>query len=1102
MNFKFTIEHTFIKDVFLKSIMRIFVFLCCAITFAFGPSEGFSQNADITISANETLTVKQVFRLINKQAKYKFIYRHDLIKKAPKVYLEKGVIKAKTLLDKCLLPINFTYKFTENETVIVKKKSVEVLEKKTDDFQIKITGAILDVSGQPLPGANIIEKGTANGTQSDFDGKFSLDLSSGNATIIVSFIGFTTQEVDVNNQTNLTITLLEDTESLDEIILVGYGAVKKEDQTTSVVSVKAEDFNQGVISSPEQLIQGKAAGVNITQSNGEPGSSIRIRVRGGKSITASNEPLYIVDGVPITNAATVPGGGGIGGNGGLNTDPGNPLAFLNPNDIASINILKDAAAAAIYGSRGANGVVIITTKKGKSGEAKLSYTVSASVGYIRNRFDIYSADELRDLDLEGQGLSPLVDSGANTDWQDELFRTSFSQQHNIAYSGGGNGNSYRASISYSDSEGVLFNSGLERLTGRFNFNQSVLDDRLNISSNLTASKINRGYAPNEQTGNFFGGILNGLFNFSPTQTVRDANGEFSTNGNFANPVKTYEDITDRSVDSRILGNLEAKLKLVKSLTLTGNVGVDYGVGERRTHVARGFGAAPNGFASRSTRTNSSKLLETYLTYDTTFGSEGQNSLQVVGGYSFQQFDSEGFSARANDLTFDNLGFNSFSSNSDPLAPGVGRSSSRLISYFGRAQYNHDSRYIISAVLRADGSSRFGANNKYAYFPAVSAAWRIINEGFMKNQSVFSDLKLKGSFGSIGNQAIQPYQSLPGLGSVGQYDFGGFVSQALFFTTFPEPDLKWETTETFNIGLDWGLLGGKLSGGIEYYNSETRDLLLRVAAPPPSDPSSFITNIGSVKNSGIEGTLNYEVVNNEDFSWDLGFVFATLKNEVLAISNDSFGSDNLSFGNISGEGAPPVAIYRIEAGQPLNSFYGLVYDGIVNGQESYVDLNGDGTVDSDDRTFIGDAQPDFTYSVSSNLSYKNWDLSLFFRGISGIEVFNNTAWAFSGPTRLPNRNAIRGAFEEGETNPARGFSSRFVENASFFRLDNFTLGYTLPDNVLKFTDQVRISLSGQNVFVITNYSGEDPEVVTGGAPGLDYLTYPRPITFTLGLNVNF
>lgn len=966
-----------------------------------------------------------------------------------------------------------------------------------------VTGKVSDADG-PLPGANVLVKGTTNGTQTDFDGNYSLDSVAENATLVFSYIGYKTSEVQVNGRSVVEVVLEEDAQALEEVLVVGYGTVKKEDQTTSVVSVDSEDFNQGVITSPEELIQGKAPGIVITQTNGEPGAGLNVRIRGGKSITASNDPLYIIDGVPIDNSSAVPLPGT--GAAGTNQSTGNPLAFLNPNDIASINVLKDAASAAIYGSRGANGVILITTKRGESGKSRMSLDYSTSVGWVRNRYDIYSADELRNLNVD----AVITDSGSNTDWQDEVYQTAIAQNLNLAFSGGGKGNSYRASLSYANNEGVLQNSGLERMTGRYNINQSLFEGVVDISSNITVSRINRSFAPNEQLGGFLGGVLSGIFNYSPTQPVRNVDGTFSANGTFANPIKLYEDVTDRSVETRVLGNVNANIKLLPNLSGTVSIGADHNTGERRNFLARGSQFRPDGFSSRITSTRQSKLIEAYLTYDKYFGADDQNNLQVVGGYSFQQFDNEGFGASAQDLTLDSFGFNSFASDTDAINPTAFKDRSKLASFYGRAQYNHDSRYIVSAVFRADGSTRFGADNKWAYFPGVSAAWRIINEEFMSNQDIFSDLKLRASYGSIGNQAIEPYQSLATLASVGQVNFGDNVSQAFFFDNFANPDLKWETTTTTNIGIDWGLFGNRLSGTFEYYVSNTDDLLLQIPLPAPADPNVTLANVGSVRNQGFEGSINYIAVDNENFKWDLGFIFATLDNEVTSLDSSDFSRNEIAYGVTSGEGAGVDNIFRIQVGQPVNAYYGAVFNGLVDGVETYEDLNGDAVINADDRRFIGDAQPDFTYSINSNMQYKNWDLRLFFRGVSGIDIYNNTAQTFGLPTRIGSRNVIKGFIEEGEstTSASRRFSTRFLEDGSFFRLDNFTLGYTLPKKVLGFTDSVRFTLSGQNVFVITDYSGQDPEVSAIASSqsiqtqGIDYLTFPRPTTYSLGVSINF
>ncbi len=966
-----------------------------------------------------------------------------------------------------------------------------------------VSGTVYDANG-PLPGASVVVKGTTSGTQTDFDGNYTLDGVANNATLVFSYIGYATQEVAVNGRSTIDITLVEDAQALDEVVIIGYGTVRKEDQTTSVISVGEDEFYQGVINAPEELIQGKAAGVSITPSSGEPGAGLNIRIRGGKSITASNAPLYIIDGVPIDNRSS------LSNEGSFNEDTGNPLAFLNPQDIASINVLKDAAAAAIYGSRGSNGVILITTKRGQSGEAKFSYSHNSSISFVRKGFDTYSADELRNLNIP----IDITDSGGNTDWQDEIYQIGYSQNHNITMSGGGEGNSYFASLNYSDTEGVLPDSYLERISGRFNFSQSVLNDKLTLSTNLTVSRINRGFAPNEQGGGFNGGLLNGTFNYSPTQPVRQEDGSFSVNGNFNNPVQLIEGVTDRGFETRLLGSFEANAELFKNFTGTARLGFDYNQGERS--VLRSDEIPGDAFSSvnRNTLTIQSKVLETFFTYDNFFGANDANNLQIVGGYSFQQFDNSGFGVEAIDLSFPNLGSNTFDTNQPaPERPRVERESSKLVSFYGRAQYSHQSKYILGVTFRADGSTRFGADNKWGYFPAFSAAWNITKEDFMESQNTFTNLKLRASYGTIGNQEIGNFRSLATLEAEDQFNNGNEILQAVFFNNFANPDLKWEETSTFNVGLDWGLLDGRLSGTFEYYISDTDDLLFEIPLPQPADPGLILANVGSVRNQGFEGSINFSAINTSNLKWDVGAVFATLQNEVTGLSSSEFSREFIAYGNVSGEGASGDNIFRIEVGQPLNAFYGRVFDGIVDGQETYADLDGDGDSDIDDRTFIGDSQPDFTYSLTSNLQYKNWDFRLFFRGVSGIDIFNNTHQTFGLPTRVSSRNLIRGFIEEGESTEgaSRQFSSRFLEDGSFFRLDNVSLGYTFKNGFFNAGDTARITLSAQNVFLISSYNGPDPEVNTQVVDedagniqivGVDFLTYPRPTTISLGINVNF
>ncbi len=968
--------------------------------------------------------------------------------------------------------------------------------------QSSVTGTITDDSG-PLPGVTVVVKGTSKSAVSNFDGEYSLEGLNSGDVISYRYLGYVTKEVTYTNQTTIDVVLKEDSQSLDEVVVVGYGSSTKGKSTTSIATISSEEFNSGAISNPEELFQGKAAGVNVIQSSGEPGSGVLVRIRGGKSITASNDPLYIIDGLPIDNTSAIGGASGIEG---LNDNSGNPLAFLNPNDIESINILKDAAAAAIYGSRGSNGVVLITTKKGKKGGMRSSYQYLSSFGKVRNPYDIYSASEIRSLKVDGL---TVTDGKGNTDWQDEIYRLAISQSHNLSFSGGTDNSTYRVSIGYVKNEGVIKGSDLERLSGRVNITKSALNDLLKFSGNVTLSNVNRRYTANEQLGGFQGGVLNGIFNYSPLLDIyNDKEGSgFTQSGTFFNPVQTLDNVDDRGIENRILGSINTTINFSENLKGNINLGFDRNEGQRNIFIKKESNIiTEGGHAGRSFEVKSNKLIEAYLSYNKNFD---KHSIEAVGGYSYQNFISEGFGASARNLLLNSFSFNSFSSNAEsPREPSAFKNESELVSLFGRVAYDYDNKYIASVSFRRDGSSRFGKDNKYALFPGVSAAWNIINEDFMENNSLFDQLKLKASWGKIGNQAIEPYQSLATLSSSGSIKSGDVITQSFFFDNYANPKLKWETTSTINFGVDWSILEGKISGGFEYYKSTTDDLLLTFDLPSPADPNSILANAGSVENSGFEGNINFSIINKKDFTFDLSMNFATLNSKVLEISNDTYQTNFINYARVSGEGASDDNVFRIAKGQPLHSFFGRKFAGLVDGLETYEDINGDGKIDAEDRTFLGDAQPDLTYALTAKIRYKRFDASLFFRGVSGVQIYNNTTQTYGLPSRLGSRNVVKGALGEGESiKSTRQFSDRFIENGSFFRLDNVVLGYNLDiDN--KYISNARITLTGQNIFVITPYSGQDPEVTAVASDnginiqGIDYLTYPRPTTISIGLSFNF
>ena len=977
-----------------------------------------------------------------------------------------------------------------------------------------ITGTVTDAtSGFPLPGVNIVIQGTTTGTSTGIDGTYSITAESGDV-LVYSFVGYLPQEIAVADQRVIDVALQEDVALLEDIVVVGYGVQREEDVTGSIATIDADDARQGLVTSPDQMIQGRVAGVNITQNNGEPGAGFNIRIRGGTSISASNEPLYVIDGVPIDNSPGTPGGVGIDGSA---PQARNPLNMINPNDIKSITILKDASATAIYGSRGANGVVLIETKDGGAEQLAVDYEGYVSASSAANTLDLLSASDFRSFVQEQVAAGVLDQSAADglgsaeTDWQDEVLQTGVSQFHNLAFSGGTASTRYRASVSYLDQEGVVVSSGLERLTGRLNADHEAFNGRLRLALNLTSTYTQDDFLPYQNTGGFEGALFNNVISFNPTLPVRTADDFFEIGEgrvSVRNPVALAEEVQDFGKTTRSLGNLSADLDLIEGLTARVNFGGDRAQGTRRTYLPKSspVGAEFEGRAVQANRERTSYTFQSYLTYNRALSDV--HSLDLLGGYEFNEFLLEEFGTEARGFVTDILGFNALEAGSNFVNTGSQKEKSRLISFFGRANYNYNDRYYLTGVLRYDGSSRFGEDNKWALFPSLSGAWRISDESFLAGNETLTNLRLKAGWGIVGSQEIPNYLSLAQLGADpnNRAVIGGQVITGIAPVNFANPDLKWEETTSINVALDFGLWFNKLSGTFEWYRKETSDLLLEIPVPQPAPVPTRIENVGETKNTGFEFSLDWLALDRSDLSASLGLVFNANDNEVVSLGT----RDQIITGSVSGRGQSGNFSQIILPGEPIGSFYGPVLDRIENGIQIFRDLDGDGTIEptGDDRTIIGNAQPDFTYGFRASANWNNFDFSLFLRGEQGRDVFNNTALVFQTKSAvLQGQNFLKDALDDPDAvSEAAKYSDRWIEDGSFLRLDNVTIGYSL--GLADLTQQVRtayIYLSASNLATITGYSGYDPEVNTNAGLatlGIDYLNYPRPRTFTVGVRLGF
>lgn len=976
--------------------------------------------------------------------------------------------------------------------------------------QRQITGKVTDAdNGESLIGASVIVQGTTAGAITDYDGNYVLRLPEGATMLRISYTGYSEQTVAIGSSDVMNFQLVPSAQ-LEEVLVIGYGSVKKEDATGSVNAVNSEDFNGGAIVSPEQLIAGKVAGVQITSNGGEPGGGVSIRIRGGTSVSASNDPLFVIDGIPIDNEGVASGR--------------NPLNFLNPSEIESYTVLKDASAAAIYGSRGANGVIIITTKKGKKGSpGRLTYDGYFSSNSFTEKPPVLSSEEFRNV-VTFVAPNRLEKLGtASTNWFDEITQTAMGHNHALAFTGGSENISYRASVGYQQIEGVLRGSETERTSIGLNYSHSMLNNKLNVNVNL------RGAFTKDK---FDQGQIGSAWFFDPTQPVFDADnrdfaGFFEYGVGLAprNPVSTFSQIKDEGRSFRNLGNIEAEYKfdgLINGLSAKVNLGFDVLNGKKRRFVPTTYANTIinnfNGELYVEDPSRSSQLLETYLTYKKEIGDA--HRFELVGGYSWQDFNEEYPSYRAFNLSTNAFEFNSTSPAEDFEARNF-VIENRLISFYGRLNYALFDRYLLTATLRRDGSSRFSENNRWGTFPSLALGWRVLEEnwaGGLKN--IFSDLKFRFGWGITGNQTIPDYGYIPTYtfsDTRARYQFGYANGEPVFISTVRangyDAGLKWEETTSTNFGLDFGFWNGRLSGTIEYYVKRTNDLLFTVNIPAGTNLTDrILTNIGELENKGLELTLDLGVVKKRTFSWNVGFNMAANRNEVLAI--DRISEQGVLTGGISGGVGNFIQILQV--GQPVNAFYVFKHkldaagnplpdgvdhndDGAVNLADIYEDLNGDGAVSDLDKRPFEKPAPDIFLGLTSQMNFKNFDFSFTLRGAVGNYVYNNNA-SNGGYFNVVNERGdifLNNMHTSGLVTGFQGpqyFSDYYVEKGSYLRVDNATIGYTIPR--LPGRTSIRVYATTTNPFLFTKYSGIDPEL----ASGIDNNLYPRSRGWVFGLSL--
>ncbi|MBE4950619.1 SusC/RagA family TonB-linked outer membrane protein [Chryseobacterium culicis] len=970
-----------------------------------------------------------------------------------------------------------------------------------------ISGTITDQKGNAIEGAKVTVVETGDTASTDASGKFTVSASIGQ-TLSVSYEGYANQMIKISS-TAVSVQLEphKGSTSIEEVTLVGYGSQKKSDLTGAVSQLKAENFKEGMNISVDNLMQGKIAGVRIVQSSGEPGAGVNVSIRGIGSIRSGSTPLFVVDGVPLSNdavSATAPNIG-LG-----NAQAKNPLNFLNTSDIESITVLKDASAAAIYGARGSNGVVLVTTKRGKKGEPLFTYDTYLGFSSVIKKLDLMSADEYRSA-----GINKLYDHGGNTDWQDEIFRNAVSSNHSVSFSKSTETGNYFASISHMDQDGIILNSGFKRTTARLNAEESFFDNkRLKIKLNLTASDIKETGIPNGANAGSDGQVIIHALMANPTRSVYDQNGNF-TNFNMNahyNPLYLLSVYNDKTNTFRVLGNTEATLRILPGLNYKFNLGIDKTMSERNTTMYPNItDRTPKGMYVQANLDSYNVLLEHYLTYDLSLN---KHNFSLLGGFSYQKFKTTGTYFGVKNIASQGAGISPEINpgySGEAFIPAAGYAQeNELQSYFGRVNYNFDKKYLLTASLRADGSTRFGKNNKYGYFPSVAVGWTVSNENFLKDSQIINELKVRGSWGQTGNQEVpnkitQASSSLSPSGGYYLYDNLNLINGVVINRT-PNPDLKWEVVEQTNIGADFSLWRNKLYGSLEYYNKVTKDPILNIPSQPLSPTSTVWKNVDAeIVNKGFEFSLGSEIIKTENFTWNFDVNGATVNNVVKNLPVSAIYS-----GEVSGPGLSGVTANIYKNGYEAGSFYMLNYLGVdANGKYIYEDVNGDGRIDQNDRKIFEGAIPNFTFGINSYMKYKKFDFSFSLIGQTGGYLVNNTALDLNINNLASDRNVLKNFYESGAnfTNQPQ-LSSLYLEKSDFIRLNNVRLGYTFNTSQLKFLKSINLYVSAQNLVTLTSYSGYDPLVdtnkqVSGNQSlGIDYTTYPSAKTFIFGATVKF
>jgi iron complex outermembrane receptor protein len=954
-----------------------------------------------------------------------------------------------------------------------------------------IKGTVTDEKNNPISGASVTVKGSSTGTAADAKGIFTLTIPASAKTLVISSVGFSIEEISIGNKTSLTIQLISPAQALNEVVVVGYGTAKKKDLTGSIATISNKDLNQGPITNPLQQIAGRASGVSVTQTGSEPGTGPGIRIRGITSLIGGNDPLIVVD--------------GIQGNMDL-------LRQVPPNEIESVDVLKDASATAIYGSRGAPGVVIITTKKSKVGKTSLEYNGSASYDVIPKKLEVLNATQWWEQGKKW-GVPASANHGSSTDWFDILTQDGYTQNHSIAFGGGAKDFNYRASVSAILQKGVVLNSNFKNYTGRIQATQKALDDKLTLTMNLNNSVTNTLGSP-QSVGRaaFTSNLISNSYVTRPTDPVYTEDGSYFSDPSvfqYINPYAVAQTVVNNGETNNLFGSLRADLQLAKGLT-AGWFGswrkVDANNGYYLPALSTVTYAIDNkGVANVSTNRQNEKLQDISLNYKKTIG---DHNLDAIAVYEWQNQTYQGNFAQAKGFINDIATYNALQlGDVSKVLPGdmsSYKNDRTIVSFLGRINYSFRNKYLLTLSMRRDGSSVFGANHKWGDFPSASVAWKLTEESFMKDQKIFSTLKLRAGYGVTGNQqGLGPQRSLQLVGASGIAYFGGEPITNFVITQNANADLQWETKNQTNVGIDFGILNNKLTGTIEAYTSTTKNLLFNYSVPQPPYPyGTIVANVGSLSNKGLELMLNYKAIEGKDFTLTLAGNASLMKNKVLELSGSINGvplnTDYIPWGPNS---------YLIK-GQPIGTFNIIKHLGKdATNSETVVDQNKDNIIDqgntSPDRVMQGSALPTYTYAFTPVLTFKNWDLSMLWRGSGGNKIYNNLRSSLSLFESLGKSNVLTSAIPLGLFTSKYG-SDLWLEDGSFLRFENLTVGYRFDLKDMKYISGLRVSATGNNLALFTKYTGLDPELNVSGGNGFggDGGIYPRTRSIAVGINVIF